>query len=87
MKDTRPITMTAQMEETLRKRGGERETLAQDLRQKYLLPDIPDEVAEKVFNKAWEDGHASGAHEVEMHYEEMKDMVNAAFKAGKKASQ
>ena len=87
MKDTRPITMTAEMEQRLRERAAERETLAQDLRQKYLLPGTPDEVAEKVFRKAWEDGHASGTYAVEQEYDDLSEIANAAFKAGKKASQ
>lgn len=86
MKNTRPITMTPEMEQRLRERGQEREMLAQDLKQKYLRPGIPDEVAERVFRKAWDDGHASGNHEVEMQYDELSEIVNAAFKAGKKES-
>lgn len=43
---------------------------------------VPWEVAEKVFVKAWEDGHASGEHEVAMHYEEIAEIVKTAYEAG-----
>lgn len=32
-----------------------------------------------IFNKAWEDGHASGYEEVAMHYEELTNIVRAAL--------
>lgn len=60
----------------------ERDLLEQDLRQKYLRPGVSDEVAIKVFRKAWEDGHSAGNHEVEMHYDDLSEIANAAFKAG-----
>lgn len=74
--------MTPEFEERMRQRQSERDLLAQDLRQKYLIERVPDEIAQRVFNKAWEDGHASGTHEVEMHYDDLSEIVNAAFKAG-----
>lgn len=52
-----------------------------DLHHKYL-PDVPKEVAAKVFDKAWEDGHANGLHEVEQHYEEIAEIVKAGYEAG-----
>lgn len=64
---------------------GRRDLLAQDLRLKYLRLGVPDKVAARVFEKAWEDGHASGNHEVEQHYDDLSEIVNAAFKAGKEA--
>jgi hypothetical protein len=75
--------MTPEFEKRLRDQQSERDLLAQDLRQKYLTPGVPDEVAAKVFDKAWEDGHASGTHEVEIHYDELSEIANAAFKAGR----
>ena len=59
----------------------ERDDLARDLRAKYLRPNVPDNVAQRVFDKAWEDGHASGIHEVEMHYDDLSEIVNAAMVA------
>lgn len=48
-----------------------------------FLPDgLPNAVRDAVWKKAWDDGHASGIHEVEMHYEELADIVKAAYEAG-----
>lgn len=33
------------------------------------------ETADAVYRKAWEDGHSSGYREVEMHYQELADIV------------
>ena len=76
--------MTPEFEASLRRKQAEdeRTLLAQDLRQKYLRKGVPDHVAKRVFDKAWEDGHASGTHEVEIHYDEISEIVNAAFAAG-----
>lgn len=63
-------------------REDRRDLLAQDLRQKYLRPQVPEDVAKRVFDKAWEDGHSAGDHEVEMHYDDLSEIANAAFKAG-----
>lgn len=62
----------------------ERQQAEQDLRLKYLDPEMPAKVAERVFDKAWEDGHASGLHEVEMHYDDLAIIANHAFEAGRK---
>lgn len=75
--------MTPELERRLREQQSERDLLAQDLRRKYLIERVPDEVAKRVFNKAWEDGHASGTYEVEQQYDELSEIVNAAFKAGR----
>lgn len=76
-------TMTPEFEQRLREQTSERETLAQDLRQKYLMTGVTDEVATKVFNKAWEDAHSEGNYAVEIQYDEVSEIANAAFKAGK----
>lgn len=59
----------------------DRHGLMADLHHKFL-PDLPKTVAAKVFDKAWEDGHANGEHEVAMHYEEIAEIAKAAFEAG-----
>jgi hypothetical protein len=76
--------VSADLNAAMQRRADERDQLERDLRQKYLTPGIPDAVAAKVFDKAWEDGHASGTHEVEIHYDDLSEIVNAAFKAGRK---
>lgn len=74
----------------IQRRREERERqdlLRRDLRDKYIHPAVPEAVSDRVFETAWEHGHASGNHEVEMFYESMKDAVNAAFRAGKQAGE
>lgn len=65
-----------------RSEHSERAMLSVDLRRKYL-PDVPDQIAERVFAKAWEDGHANGAHEVEIQYDEIATIARKAFRAGR----
>lgn len=48
----------------------QREALAKHLKEEHL-PNSPKEVSDVVFDKAWEDGHASGEGEVAMHYSEL----------------
>lgn len=73
-------SMTPEFERRLRQ--SERALLALDLRQKYLRPHVPDGVAAKVFDKAWEDGHAEGTYTLEQHYDDLSEIANAAFRAG-----
>ena len=61
----------------------ERNQLAARLKDEYL-PSVTQRVADKVFDKAWEDGHANGVHEVEMHYEEIAVIAQEAWEAGRK---
>ncbi len=51
------------------------------LRTAYL-PNLPEAVTDLVFRKAWEDGHASGEHEVEQIYEDLAEIAKAAHAAG-----
>ena len=62
----------------------DRDVLAARLREDYLH-DLPVEVTDKVFRKAWEDGHASGTHEVEQQYRELAEIVALAFDHGRNA--
>lgn len=64
-----------------------RDEVAAALREEYLS-DLPAslrtiEVAGVVFRKAWEDGHASGLHEVEQHYAELAEIARLAYQAGR----
>jgi hypothetical protein len=61
-----------------------RELLARDLHDKYMTAGMPKAVSDRLFEFAWEHGHSAGTHEVEMFYADAKDIVNAAFKAGKR---
>jgi hypothetical protein len=36
---------------------------------------VTQEKADKLFNKAWEDGHSSGYREVALHYDELSELV------------
>lgn len=45
-----------------------------------LAPDLPRSVTDKVFAKAWEDGHANGEHEVTQQYEELLEIARAAHR-------
>jgi hypothetical protein len=52
----------------------------------YLLDEagtreLPVEVDDKLFAKAWENGHSSGYHEVELIYCDLADLVLAACRA------
>lgn len=48
------------------------------------LPGLPPSVTGKVFDKAWEDGHADGLHAVANEYEEIAVIAMAAWEAGRK---
>ena len=48
--------------------------------------DLPVEVDDALFSKAWEHGHSSGYHEVEYYYCDLADLVLAAYRAGKQGS-
>lgn len=65
------------------KQQEERNAGAEALREKWL-PGVPVSVAQKVFDRAWEDGHANGWHEVEMHYQELAPLIEEAWEAGRK---
>lgn len=52
----------------------------------YLLDEagtreLPVEVDDKLFSQAWQDGHSSGYHEVELIYCELADLVLFAYRA------
>ena len=50
------------------------------------LADYPREVADKVWDLAWEHGHASGYTEVGYHYADFAQVAVAAYEAGKAAA-
>lgn len=75
---------TPQHERRMERRARERDEFETRLKADYL-PGLPDAVTALVFDKAWEDGHASGVHEVEARYDELVDIAKAAFEAGLKA--
>lgn len=41
---------------------------------------LPQSVRDAIWDKAWEDGHSSGLYNVEIHYEEVADLVLFAIK-------
>jgi hypothetical protein len=43
--------------------------------------ELPVEVDDKLFSQAWQDGHSSGYHEVELIYCELADLVLFAYRA------
>jgi hypothetical protein len=47
------------------------------------LPGVASVVADAVFAKAWDDGHAEGYYSVESHYEDLSDLVMFALKNGR----
>lgn len=47
---------------------------------------LPASVQIRIWGKAWEDGHADGLRNVEIHYEENADFAEFAFNAGKAAT-
>lgn len=55
------------------------------LRGQYLAAEVPDAVADRLFSYAYQQGHANGWHEVEFFYDDLADLVNAAYLAGKDA--
>lgn len=71
------------LRERLLKERDERERLSTRLAEAFL-PNLPPSVTGKVFERAWEDGHSGGEHEVEIHYEEIAVIALAAWEAGRK---
>lgn len=63
-----------------------RELLARDLHDKYMTAGMPKEVSDRLFESAWEHGRSAGTHEVETFYADARDIVNAAFRAGRNAT-
>lgn len=70
-------------ERSRREEHERQDLLRRDLRDKYIASAVPDSVADRLFEYAWMEGHANGNHEVERIYEDLKDVVNAAFRAGR----
>lgn len=64
-------------------RADERDAFEARLKQEYL-PSVPESVSAKVFDYAWEEGHASGEHEVETVYSEVSLIALEAWEAGRK---
>lgn len=42
--------------------------------------DLSEKTREKIYSKAWEDGHSSGYYEVEHHFSELCDLVTEILK-------
>lgn len=64
----------------------ELDNAARRFRAQFLAANVPDEVADRVFGYAWREGHANGMHEVEMIYDDLADLVNIAYLAGKESA-
>lgn len=62
---------------TSRITGEFREWLANE-----YAPTMPASVQNKIWGKAWEDGHAYGYREVENHYMDLAEFAEFAFNAG-----
>jgi hypothetical protein len=58
-----------------------REEKAAEFRERYGLRVVPDRIAERVWNLAWEDGHASGYWQVEEFYADYAELVLAVREA------
>jgi len=55
---------------------------AADLAEEHLTDQVPTEISDKVFTWAWSEGHSMGYSAVEDYYEDLADLVFAAFEAG-----
>lgn len=49
----------------------------------YGTTGMSQRVRDLIWNKAWEDGHASGMHEVRMQYDDLADIAKAALNGDK----
>lgn len=76
--------MNPEMQARMEERRKEREDLSNRLRKKYA-PNLPEKVTNMIFNKAWDDGHASGEQDVEYHYDEVAEIAKTAFAQGMQA--
>lgn len=61
--------------------AGEYTDYRQYLREEAGTEVLPVEVDDKLYAKAWEMGHSSGYHEVELMYCDLADLVVAAYRA------
>jgi len=59
-----------------------RKELKDRLRSENFVPEVPRELTDLVFRKAWSDGHASGEHEVAQQYRELADIARYALSVG-----
>ena len=64
--------------------------LAADFRefciQKYIHPDIPDNLKQQIYDEAYEDAHAYGYSEIASRLESLAEVFNAVFEAGTRIS-
>lgn len=51
------------------------EEFKNDLAVEYCVDDLPKEIQDKIFSKAYEDGHASGYYDIAWHYEELAEFT------------
>jgi hypothetical protein len=52
-----------------------------DLEKEFGTDILPKSIRDKIFSKAWEDGHAYGHSEVLIHYEDIADFVDDIISA------
>lgn len=76
------MDFSQQITEQVQQRVDDRTALRKRLRAEHIDVEVPENIADEVFSKAWEDGHADGEHMVEQEYGELAALVNAAFRAG-----
>lgn len=72
------------------RRLAEKEKKAQarkSFEEKYMVTCLSEGVCDLLWNKAWEDGHASGFHEVEMLYEDLAEIAKSSFRLGREQSE
>ena len=61
--------------EYYKKRKEALEEFKNDLAFEYCVDNLPKEIQDKIFSKAYEDGHASGYHDIAWHYEELAEFT------------
>jgi flagellar biosynthesis/type III secretory pathway protein FliH len=54
--------------------------------QKYIHPDIPDNLKQQIYDEAYEDAHAYGYSEIASRLESLAEVFNAVFEAGTRIS-
>lgn len=51
------------------------EEFKKDLAVENYVDDLPKEIQDKIFSKAYEDGHANGYYDIAWHYEELAEFI------------
>lgn len=68
------------------KAAQERDEHQKQMAASYLTEDLPAEVTDRLYAYAWSEGHSCGFREVENVYSEIVSLVEAAYKAGRRAA-